>query len=190
MKLKIYAFRHAQTYYNKNKIFTGWKDSKLTPYGIEQAKKIALKLKDKRIDYAYTSSLSRAKDTLKEVLRFHPECKKVFVDDRIIERDYGDLTGKSKEKYAREHPDLWPIYHRSYDTGPPNGESFKDVEDRVIPFIEDLLKFMKKHKANVAISCHGNSLRPIRRYFEGLSIEEMCSLENVQDDFYEYTVDL
>jgi len=190
MKLKIYAFRHAETYYNKNKIFTGWIDSKLTPKGWEQARKLAEKLKDKRIDYAFTSSLSRAKDTLKEVLKYHPECKKVIVDDRLIERDYGDLTRKSKVKFAREHPDLWPIYHRSYDIAPPNGESFKDVEDRVLPFIEDLIKFMKEHKANVAISCHGNSLRPIRRYFEGLTIEEMCNLENVQDDYYEYEIEV
>ena len=50
MKLHIYLFRHAQTYYNRDKRFTGWKDSKLTPFGIKQAKKVAKKLKGKYID--------------------------------------------------------------------------------------------------------------------------------------------
>ena len=73
---KIYLFRHGQTYYNKNKIFTGWKDSKLTPLGIKQAKTIAQKLKNKKIDVAFQTELSRSKDTLKEVLKFHPEVRR------------------------------------------------------------------------------------------------------------------
>ncbi len=190
MRCYIYVFRHSQTYYNKRHIFTGGRiDSKLTPFGIKQAEKIAKKLKGKRIDYAFTSPLSRAKDTLKIVLKYHPECKKVFVDERLVERDYGELTRKSKDKYAREHPDLYPIYHRSYDVAPPGGESIKDVEKRVMPFIKDLIEFVKRNKVNVAISAHGNSLRPIRKYFEGLSNEEMCKIETVQDDYYEYYVE-
>ena len=46
MKNKIYLFRHAQTFFNKAHRFTGWKDSKLTPFGIQQAKKIAKLLKE------------------------------------------------------------------------------------------------------------------------------------------------
>ena len=38
MKLKIYLFRHAQTYYNQKHIFTGWKDSKLTLFGEKQSR--------------------------------------------------------------------------------------------------------------------------------------------------------
>ena len=44
MKLKIYLFRHAQTYFNRAHRFTGWKDSKLTKQGIKDARKIAKKL--------------------------------------------------------------------------------------------------------------------------------------------------
>jgi broad specificity phosphatase PhoE len=102
MKNKIYLFRHGQTYYNKNKIFTGWKDSKLTPKGINDAKNIAQKLKGKRIDVAIHTSLSRSKDTLKYVLAFHPECKVILVDDRMIERSYGDLAGKTHKKIIEE----------------------------------------------------------------------------------------
>ena len=81
---KIYLFRHGQTYFNRDHKFTGWKDSKLTSKGIKDAKKVAHKLKNKEIDIAYKTRLSRSKDTLKEVLNFHPECKRIIVDDRMI----------------------------------------------------------------------------------------------------------
>jgi 2,3-bisphosphoglycerate-dependent phosphoglycerate mutase len=220
MKLHIYLFRHGQTYYNKNKWFTGWKDSKLTPLGIRQAKKIARKLKNKRIDVAYQTRLSRSKDTLKPVLKYHPECRKIITDNRMIERNYGKLQGRShKEVTEEEGTDTYKtllqwhkidhlegrekeefirkvgeaelkILRRSYKVKPPGGESVKDVERRVKSFIRDLLKRMKKEKINVAISAHGNSMRPFRRYFEKLSIKEMMELENPWDDYFEYTIEV
>lgn len=220
MKLKIYLFRHAQTYYNKAHRFTGWKDSKLTPFGMRQAEKIARKLKGKRIDAAFHTRLSRSKDTLKEVLKYHPECREIVMDDLMIERSYGSLSGKSHKTLVDEMGNdayttllHWHkidhlhsgekkefvkmiggfslhIIRRSYDHPPPGGESIKAVEKRVLSFIKKLLKYMKENKANVAISAHGNSMRPFRRYFEHLTIEEMMKLENPWDDYFEYTVDV
>ncbi|MEM4634137.1 MAG: histidine phosphatase family protein [Candidatus Anstonellaceae archaeon] len=185
----IYLFRHAQTYYNKMKYFTGWKDSKLTPLGKRQAKELALKLKGKKIDVAITSSLSRSKQTMKEVLKYHPECKAVFVDDRIIERSYGELQGKSHRQFEKTHSpqELYKI-RRSYDYPPPGGESIKMVEKRVNAFLDDLLEYMQENRVNVAISAHGNSMRPIRRRFEKLTVEEMMKLENPWDDYFEYRI--
>jgi len=191
MKLHIYLFRHGQTYFNLAKRFTGWKDSKLSPLGIKTAEKLAKKMKNLKIDVAFCSSLSRSRQTLKIVLKYHPECKKIIVDDRIIERSYGDLQGKYHktiiEKYGKEQFDIW---HRSYDVAPPGGESIKMVEKRVLSFIKDLIKMMKKEKVNVAVSAHGNSMRPFRRYFEKLTIEEMMKLENPYDDYFDYVIEV
>jgi len=219
MNLHIYLFRHAQTYYNKKHYFTGWKDSKLTPFGIKQAKIIAKKLKNKKFSVAYHTHLSRSKDTLKEVLKFHPECKELIEDDRMIERSYGDLMGKSHKNFIKsaktqtlETLKHWHmldhlqgkerkefiqavgeaklhIIRRSYFVAPPHGESVKMVKERVLPFIKDLLKKMKKEKINVVISAHGNSMRPFRQYFERLSREEMMRLENPWDDYFDYVID-
>lgn len=191
MKLHIYLFRHGQTYYNRNHYFTGWKDSKLTPRGVKDAKTVGKLLKGKKIDVAYETRLSRSKDTLKEVLRYHPECREVIIDDRMIERSYGDLQGTSHATFLKKYGEkkLHTI-RRSYTTRPPHGESVKDVEKRVNSFIKDLLKNMKKEHVNVAISAHGNSMRPFRKYFEKLSVEEMMKLENPWDDYFEYTVDV
>ena len=80
------------------------------------------------------------------------------------------------------------IYHRSYRIPPPGGESIGMVEERVLEFIADLLVLMRERRVNIAISAHGNSMRPFRRFFEGLSVEEMMALSNPWDDFFEYDV--
>jgi len=63
------------------------------------------------------------------------------------------------------------------------------VEKRVNSFVKDLIKMIKKEKVNVAISAHGNSMRPFRKYFEKLSVKEMMSLENPYDRYFEYKID-
>ena len=83
MKCNIYLFRHGQTFYNlggvgENKKFTGWKDSKLAPKGIKSAKEIAKKMKGLKFQIAFQTRLSRSKDTLRQVLKYHPECKKII----------------------------------------------------------------------------------------------------------------
>ena len=191
MKLKIYLFRHGESFFNRAKEFTGWKDSKLTEVGYKNARKVARKLKDKKFQIAYQTRLSRSKNTMKEVLKYHPECKEIVTDDRMIERSYGKLQGKKHttiiRKFGQKQFDIW---HRSYATPPPGGESIKMVEKRVNSFIKDLLKKMKKEKINVAISAHGNSMRPFRKYFEKLSKEQMMDLENPWDDYFEYTINI
>lgn len=191
MHYNIYLFRHGQTFYNKSERFTGDIDSHLTPQGKKDAKIIAEKLKYMKIDYAFQTKLSRSRDTLRYVLRYHPECKKILTDNRMIERDYGKLKGRFHRtvirEYGKKQYDLW---HRSYALRPPGGESIKDVEKRVEAFINDLLKFIRKHKGHVAISAHGNSMRPFRRHFEKLNKEKMMQLENPWEDYFVYTVKL
>ena len=218
MYCKIYLFRHGQTYFNRNHYFCGRRNSNLTPRGIKDAKRVGRMLKDKKIDVAYRSSLKRSKDTLMYVLKFHPECTKTITDDRMIERSYGKLEGKSHTSFVQKEgldsyktlqhwhkidhlqgrdKDIFitkvgeaelKIVRRSYNVAPPGGESIKMVEKRVNAFIKDLLKKMKKEKVNVVISAHGNSMRPFRKHFEKLTKEQMMKLENPWDDYFEYTI--
>lgn len=191
MILKIYLFRHGQSNFNRAHRFTGWKDSKLTLLGIKQAKLIARKLKDKEIHVGFQTRLSRSKDTLKEVLKYHPECRIIIQDDRMIERGYGKLEGHSHKEFIKKHgKKLFDLYHRAYNNPPPGGESIKMVETRVLSFIKDLLAFMKREQVNVAISAHGNSMRPFRRYFEKLSIKKMSQIENPYDNYFEYDLNM
>lgn len=214
----IYLFRHGQTYYNKRGIFTGWKDSNLTPLGIRQAKKISGKLKNKKIDVAFQTRLGRSQDTLKIVLKFHPECKKILVDNRMIERNYGKLNGTSHEVFIKNigkraldlriegdaidnlDPKLrkqverflgekeYQIIHRGYNIPPPGGESFSMVEKRVKSFIKYLKSFIKKNRVNVAISAHGNSIRLFMKIMENLNINETEKLTIPYDKVFMYKV--
>ncbi len=189
MRCKIFLMRHAETEDNARGIFSGWRNSKLTSNGVRQAQKIAKQLKNEKIDYAFTTTLSRASDTLKIVLKHHPKAI-TFIDDRLRERCYGLLQGKSKEKYMQEHPEFQEMVRRGYRGSPPKGESIEMTSKRVMPFLKELLEFMKSHPGNVAISCHGNSMRPLRKYFENLSIKQMCVLENPHDVAMVYSVDI
>lgn len=133
MKRNVYIFRHGETHYNRSKRFTGRINSRLTPKGISQIKVIAEKLRDKKFQVAFKTSLSRTSDSLRIVLKHHPECGRIIVDDRIIERSYGDLGRKYHrtviKKYGKKQFDIW---HRSYDIPPPGGESIKMMEKRVL----------------------------------------------------------
>jgi 2,3-bisphosphoglycerate-dependent phosphoglycerate mutase len=187
MICKLFVFRHAETTDNSRGIFSGWRDPELTLKGFSQAQEIAAQLRRDKIDYAFTSHLKRARKTLEIVLETHPTCP-VFTDDRLIERCYGLLQGKSKRKVAKERPEWFVKVHRGYDFPPPEGESLKMVENRTLPFLVQLEKWLRQNPSNVAISCHGNSLRPIRRVFEHLSLKQMLQIENPQDRAMAYAL--
>lgn len=189
MRCKLFVFRHAETFDNYRGIFSGWRDSNLTSKGRAQAQKIAEQLRRAQIDYAFTSHLKRARNTLEIVLETHPPVP-IFIDDRLIERCYGLLQGKIKRKVKMERPEWFAKVHRGYDFPPPEGESLKMVEKRTLSFLVQLEEWLGKHPGNVAISCHGNSLRPIRRVFEQLSLSQMLKIETPQDKAITYALQI
>jgi 2,3-bisphosphoglycerate-dependent phosphoglycerate mutase len=185
----LYVFRHAETTDNANAIFSGWRDPDLTPKGLLQAQEISEQLKHEKIDYAFTSHLKRARRTLEVVLEAHPDVP-IFVDDRLIERCYGLLQGQSKIEVSKDRPEWFAKVHRGYDFPPPEGESLRMVEKRTDSFVVQLQSWLKENPSNIAISCHGNSLRPIRRIFEHLSLKQMLQLENPQDKAMNYALNI
>ena len=183
---KIFLFRHAQTTDNPSKIFSGNRNPDLTEEGIKEAEKIREALKQEKVTKAFTSDKIRNKKTLQIVLGPHPGIEPI-IDNRIRERDYGELTGQNKDDIAKKYPDLYPLWHRSYDTPPPGGESLKDVEKRVLEFLTDL-KMVLSPNDIVFISASGNSLRPIRRFFEQMTPEEMSTFEHEPAKVYSYEI--
>jgi len=184
---RIIIFRHGQTFYNRDKIFTGWKDSRLTELGKQQAREIGKLMAKIKFDIAYTSRLSRAKETLKIALG--NQRVKTIVDDRMIERNYGSLSGKHHdstiEKYGKVQFGKW---HRGWNERPPEGESFADVEKRVRSFIGDLQKKYGGKEINIVISAHGNSIRLFRKIMENASVEETCGWTIPYDSYFEYQI--
>ena len=189
MKRRVYLFRHGRTHDNVDGEFSGWRNTRLVKSGIDDARIVAERLKGKKIPVAFHTRLIRSKQTLKEVLKFHPECKIVLCDDRMIERNYGKLNGLTHLNIVRKKgPELYDKWHRGWDSRPPGGESFADVEKRVRSFIKDLKRFVKKNDVDVMISAHGNSIRLFRKVMEGLSIKEVVAINVPYDVVFEYVV--
>jgi len=185
----IYIFRHGQTEFNRDQKFTGWLDAKLTDLGREQAQTIAGLLVDKVINLAYQTRLSRSVETLDIVLKSHPECRQRITDDRLIERSYGDLAGLTHQEVINGLSiGTYEQWHRGFYDQPPGGESFADVENRVMEFIADLKTQYSGKNLVIAISAHGNSIRLFRKIMEDASIEETCSWSIPYDKYYEYRI--
>ena len=184
---KLVLLRHGQSQWNLENRFTGWKDVPLTEKGMNEANNAGLLIKKNqiKIDKVFSSVLIRANKTAEIALRAS-ELKNLFVDDKLIyerdqrlnERDYGDLVGLNKSetanKFGKEQVHIW---RRSYDTPPPNGESLKDVVNRVSPYFSEIIQPFIINKKNVLIVAHGNSLRAIMIKVGLYKPEEISSIE-------------
>ncbi|HAI63089.1 MAG: 2,3-bisphosphoglycerate-dependent phosphoglycerate mutase [candidate division WWE3 bacterium GW2011_GWF2_41_45] len=188
----MYIFRHGQTEDNANFVFSGWRDSALTDKGKEQALELAEKIKDKKIHMLISSPQIRAVDTMKIAFSHNKKAAllEINTDERIKERSYGVLQGKSKLEIQLEDPKLSLKIRRSFDYQPDEGESIKMVCERVKAFCDEMVPLMKQHKINIAVSCHGNSIRGFRKYFENLSDEETATVETpLAKDYAAYTIE-
>ncbi len=173
--------RHGESAWNKLNLFTGWKDPDLTDKGIEEAQRAGRLLKEAghRFDIAFTSSLVRAQHTLRLILaELGQESLETVLDQKLNERDYGDLSGLNKDdarrKWGEEQVHIW---RRSYDIAPPGGESLRDTGARVWPYYLHVMQPHVLRGENVLVSAHGNSLRALIMALDGLSGQEVVKLE-------------
>ncbi len=183
----LYLCRHAQTYDNIRRIFSGRRNSHLTPEGQRQAKRLAQELKNKHFDLFIISPLARCRETLQPLRQIYPQTP-VLSDPRLLERDYGQLTGTSKRKLMKQNPRLAVLYRRAYDFPPPGGESLKMVKTRVWPFCQWLKDYLEEKERNVLVCCTNNTMRLIRQFFEKLPLLQMLTLENRYADYAVYSV--
>ncbi len=185
---KLILLRHGESQWNLENRFTGWVDVPLSPRGEEEARKAGEKLKNIQIDKRYTSVLKRAIDTDRIAMEIAGKLDVPVERDKALnERHYGALQGLNKEetakKYGKEQVHLW---RRSYDIAPPKvvtelnpdgiSESLKDTADRVIPYFINKIKPDLNAGLNVLVTAHGNSLRALVMYLDGLSKEEVLEL--------------
>lgn len=120
-----YVGRHGTTDLNKEDKYRGQKDVPLDEQGREDAKAQAEFMADKEIGQAWTSPLSRARDTAKEVLK--DRGIKPSVTEALLPIDAGKYTGEKKSDYAEQ----MKYYHEHTDIPIPGGESIDGMNDRV-----------------------------------------------------------
>lgn len=193
----LVMIRHGQSLWNKENRFTGWTDVDLTEQGRDEAREAGelLKREGYTFDVAHTSVLTRAVHTLWGVqdamdLAWLP----VVTDWRLNERHYGGLTGLNKAEVAAKYGDEQVhIWRRSYDVPPPPidparndcardpryakldpaqiplTECLKDTVARVLPYWHAVLAPAIRAGERVLVSAHGNSMRALVKYLDGVS---------------------
>ncbi|GIT75381.1 MAG: 2,3-bisphosphoglycerate-dependent phosphoglycerate mutase [Methanobacteriota archaeon] len=177
---RLILVRHGQSVWNASNRFTGWTDVDLSDQGVEEAEEAGRELSAIRIDVVHTSDLVRAQRTAEIIMRHNEASDGVPTkyDWRLNERHYGALQGLNKAETAEKHgAEQVHVWRRSFDVAPPEGESLEMTAERTIPyFIEEIVTDLVDDK-NVLVSAHGNSLRSIVMHIEGISPEDIVSLE-------------
>ena len=184
---KLILLRHGQSQWNLENRFTGWKNVPLTEKGEAEAKKTGelIRKHNISIDRVFSSVLERANRTAEIAIK-KAELSNLLENNKIImtcseklnERDYGDLVGLNKQETADKFgKDQVHIWRRSYDTPPPNGESLKDVVQRVAPYFKENIKPLLDKGENILIAAHGNSLRAMMIELGMYKSEEISNIE-------------
>lgn len=201
----LVLLRHGQSTWNELNLFTGWHDVELTAQGEREAVAAGALMRDEglRFDFGHTSVLTRAVMTCHLALR---EMGQVWLPLqrhwRLNERHYGALQGLDKKettaKHGAEQTNLW---RRSFDVPPPAVEAsspehpandpryrfinrgelpatecLKDVVARVLPYWNAEVVPQLQADMNVLVTAHGNSLRALVMYLEGISEADIAEL--------------
>ena len=199
----LILLRHGQSQWNATNQFTGWVDVDLTDKGRAEAVRAGelIAEEDRLPDVLYTSLLRRAIITAHLALDAADRLWiPVHRDWRLNERHYGALQGldkaETKAKYGDEQFMLW---RRSYDTPPPpieRGSTYSqdadpryadidggplteclaDVIARFVPYYEQEIVGDLRAGRTVLIAAHGNSLRALVKYLDGMSDEDVVGL--------------
>ena len=217
----LVLIRHGESTWNLQNRFTGWADVDLTPTGVAQARQAGemLKAHGFEFDLGYTSVLKRAIHTMWHLLDgLDRSWLPVAHHWRLNERHYGALQGLDKAETAQKYGDAQVLaWRRSYDVPPPSltaddprsergdpryarllptqiplTECLKDTVERVLPFWNEALAPAMRSGKRVLISAHGNSIRAMVKYLDGISDEDIVGLNipNGQPLIYELDADL
>ena len=214
----LVLLRHGQSTWNLENRFTGWTDVDLTPQGHAEAHAAAKALMEGGFgfDVAYTSVLKRAIRTLWIVLddmdlMWIP----VHRDWRLNERHYGALQGLNKaETAAKFGEDQVKVWRRSYSTPPPaldpadprfpgadpryaglspadlpKTESLADTVKRFLPAWHGTIAPAVREGRKVLVAAHGNSLRALVKYLDGMSDDAIVELNIPTGIPHDYELD-
>jgi 2,3-bisphosphoglycerate-dependent phosphoglycerate mutase len=199
---KLVLLRHGESVWNRENRFTGWTDVDLSAAGVEEARAAGRLLRDSgyRFDVAFTSVLKRAIRTLWIAL---DELDQMWLPERkswqLNERHYGALQGLNKAEMATKFGEQQVlVWRRSYDIPPPElpaddprsesrdprysgvrvppSECLKDTVARVVPYWQSEIAPAISAGRRVLIAAHGNSLRALVKYLDGIGDAEIVGL--------------
>jgi 2,3-bisphosphoglycerate-dependent phosphoglycerate mutase len=202
---KLVLLRHGESLWNHENRFTGWTDVDLTEHGRAEARNAGRMLKEAgfAFDIAHTSVLRRAIRTLWLAL---DELEQMWLPVehswRLNERHYGALQGLNKAETAAKFGDAQVLqWRRAFDIPPPaltpddprssSGdpryaglaaaelpltECLSDTVTRVLPYWNSAIAPQVRAGRQVLVVAHGNSLRALIKYLDGISDADIVAL--------------
>lgn len=175
---KLILVRHGESEWNRIELWTGWTDIGLSEKGKQQARLVGEKLRGIQIDFAFISILTRTKQTLDEIKQVLGIDMPTFEDKALNEKNYGIYTGKNKWEVKKEVGDeTFLKIRRSWDYQIPEGESLKQVYERVIPYYDKEILPKLKSGSNIIVVASNNSLRALIKYLENINDYDISKLE-------------
>jgi len=168
--IDLYLFRHAESEMNFRVEEVGGRSNwaRLTDVGIEQSVCLGKRIKEKGIsfDFVYASPAVRTMDTAKIVckeLDFREE--KIITSELIQEISQGEWEGKLRKNcYTPEV--MIELDKQGWDFKAPGGESRKEVEDRVVKFLNEeiITKYKEDESCSIAVFSHGVAIKCLIRH--------------------------
>lgn len=188
---KLVLVRHGESQWNAKGLWTGLMDIPLSNRGIKEAEHTSELLRGIKFNIAFTSTLIRAHQTLKIILRsLHEEDIPVFKSPSLNERDYGVYTGRNKWEVEKELGKAEFLkLRRSWNYPIPKGESLQQVSERVFAYYNhEILPHLKRHRT-VLVVAHGNSIRGLIKHLDNVPNEDVLKIEITTGEADVYMLD-
>lgn len=170
---RVIFVRHGETSWNHLKRYQGHSDIELNETGMQQAQRVAQRLKGETISAVYSSDLIRAVETAQMISKEH-SLEPILVPE-LREINFGLWEGLTYEEIMAAWPDiLSEMYAKPGSAMAPEGESFYDVQKRTRRGID---KCLANHKEEtIVIVSHGGTIRTALCDALDLAVEKMWSL--------------
>lgn len=165
MARELYLIRHGQTAYNAQRRFQGQVDVPLDATGLDQARAVAHHLKDVGVTRIFSSDLTRAHDTAKELANVTG--LSVTLDAGLREIRVGEWEGYTRDEILVKWPEELRLWSTGADVTPPGGESRRDSNLRVRDAVLRLMEQCNTEDV-VAMFAHGAVIRGATELLMGL----------------------
>lgn len=176
--MEIVFIRHGQTSLNKDHKIQGSNfDYDLSVQGSAYAKKAATNFDPSDFDVVFSSPMKRAVTTAKI---FTKNQKKIMLDQRLIEFNFGEWDGKSLLELKQQYPsgiDPWGKANANYVKYAPSGETFEELNERCGNFLTEMQE--KYSQKKILVICHGTLIRMMfAHYFTAGDINGFETMAN------------
>lgn len=172
--IRLILVRHGETDYNKNHRFQGRINVPLNKTGQDQARALALALKNETLTAIYSSPLSRSIETASHIRAFH-SITPLIEENGLMEMDLGEFDGMDSGLWAEQNPDFLKVWlERPSSLKMPGGESLEEVQIRALSTINRITQahptkstlLLSSHNfVNLTILCHASQI-PLDRFRE------------------------